>query len=74
MLLTEEFQNKTQFFSYLNDSYKNREVSSLHCFVIIPRPDFTLDDLTKASHSRGLECKLTKKSDDFYIIGIGIKN
>lgn len=73
MLLTEEFKNKSQFFSYLNDAYKNREIPSLHCFVLIPRPDFNIDELTKASYNRGLKCRITKKMDDFYSIGIGIK-
>ena len=73
MLLTDEFENKSHFFSYLNEAYKDRKVSSLHCFVIIPQPDFSIDDLTKAAKNRGLECTLTKKTDDFYVIGIGIK-
>lgn len=73
MLLTEEFNNKSQFLSYISDAYNNRNVSSLHCFVLIPRPDFSIDELTKAAYNRGLKCRLTKKTDDFYIIGIGIK-
>ncbi len=73
MLSTMEFQSRGQLFSYLNDKHCDISSPTLNLFILLPQKNINADKVKKKAKSNGISCEMIKKTDDLFLMTIGIR-